>query len=56
VNCIKKLRALLEGENSEQILIERQSELERYCSILSHLRLLTVMIVEKIEAWRRSLI
>ena len=55
-NCIKKLKIALSGGSDNCELIERQSELEKYCCILSHLRLLTVMIIEKVEAWRRSLV
>ena len=30
--------------------------MERYCCILSHLRLLTILTIEKVEAWRKNLV
>jgi hypothetical protein len=36
--------------------MERNSQLERYCGMVSHLRLLTILLIEKVEEWRKSIV
>lgn len=30
--------------------------MEKYCGLMGHLRLLTIMLIEKVEEWRKSMV
>lgn len=53
-NCLRKIKAQLEAEKNEHI--ERTSQLEKYCSVIAHLRLLTILLIEKVEEWRKAMV